>query len=219
LDLSDNGLEGMIPSLGDLRNIVYLNFDSNGLTGDIPPDIGALENLRELSMANNELSGMFPDLSCLINLKRLRLFGNNLQGRVPWSLKHCTRLNSLLLCDNDLEVTTEREQKTKEEIAEETAAKKISIGKRRRAQKGVEEIKGEDSSDEEADKPLVPAIVVDDLRDSLSLIDTSRTHFSHSLQIARHGTERPGHEDADQEDDDENDDGDEDEDEEEADDY
>ncbi len=78
LNLSNNGLSGIIPSeLGDLVDLQSLRLPYNQLVGSIPTDIGRLVELSELDLSWNELSGAVPpaigNLSSFIDLE---LIGN-----------------------------------------------------------------------------------------------------------------------------------------------
>ena len=55
------------------------------MTGEIPPELGGLSNLTELSLSGNQLTGEIPpELGGLSNLTGLRLFhGNQLTGEIP----------------------------------------------------------------------------------------------------------------------------------------
>ena len=84
-----NELSGEIPpELGALTNLQWLNLGANELSGEIPPELGGLTNLRELSLVSNELSGEIPpELGDLTNLIGLRIgFNPNLTGPIPRQL-------------------------------------------------------------------------------------------------------------------------------------
>ena len=128
LDLSENGLNGAIPSelsslsnltnlwlngnqlsgeipseLGNLSNLTVLSLWDNQLSGEIPSELGNLSNLRWLSLADNELSGEIPsELGNLSNLTILVLWGNQLSGAIPSQLGNLTNLTELYLRDNRL---------------------------------------------------------------------------------------------------------------------
>ncbi|XP_020596300.1 piriformospora indica-insensitive protein 2-like [Phalaenopsis equestris] len=60
---------------------------NRGLTGQIPPVLGQLVNLKSLVLAENSLCGELPwEIGNLVHLNRLTLLGNQLSGQVPTSL-------------------------------------------------------------------------------------------------------------------------------------
>ena len=59
LSFFDEGLSGDIPSeLGDLSNLEELWLWGNQLTGVIPPELSDLSNLREMNLGDNQLTGV-----------------------------------------------------------------------------------------------------------------------------------------------------------------
>ena len=104
LSLYGNGLTGEIPSeLGGLANLEYLNLGNNGLTGQIPPELGDLASLRRLYLYWNGLTGQIPpELGGLANLETLDLFSNGLTGQIPPDLGGLANLNWLVLRGNHL---------------------------------------------------------------------------------------------------------------------
>ena len=92
LDLDDNQLSGEIPAeLGNLDNLVSLDFSDNRLSGEIPAELGNLTNLEALDLSGNQLSGEIPpELSNLTNLDGLLLGSdddNQLSGCIPAGLR------------------------------------------------------------------------------------------------------------------------------------
>ena len=104
LNLRFNGLSGQIPQeLGFLSNLRRLDLDWNDLSGVIPPELGDLSNLTHLQLRSNELSGPIPpELGGLSNLRHLRLQGNDLTGPIPPELGGLSNLTFLILGGNAL---------------------------------------------------------------------------------------------------------------------
>jgi hypothetical protein len=86
LDLSNNQLGGLIPSLSALVSLISLNLSNNHLSGTIP-SLNASINLGKLNLAANRLDGPFPDLGTLTHMSELYLGDNQLVGVIPSSLR------------------------------------------------------------------------------------------------------------------------------------
>ena len=72
--------------------VIELWLSRNGLTGEIPPELGALSNLEWLYLSDNELSGEIqPELGQLSNLELLYLDGNEFTECVPGALRDVNR--------------------------------------------------------------------------------------------------------------------------------
>ena len=104
LELLDNGLSGEIPAeLGDLENLEWLNLSSNELTGEIPPELGSLARLTGLGLGKNDLIGEIPpELGDLANLVSLYLNSNRLSGGIPAELGGLSNLMWLHLHSNEI---------------------------------------------------------------------------------------------------------------------
>ncbi|KAJ4711472.1 Receptor-like kinase [Melia azedarach] len=85
VDLGNAGLRGpLVPQLGLLTNLEYLEVFNNGLTGIIPNEIGKLRKLISLDLYYNQLSGPIPaTLGNLKSARFIRLNNNNLTGTIP----------------------------------------------------------------------------------------------------------------------------------------
>uniref|UniRef100_A0A1J3DF87 non-specific serine/threonine protein kinase n=1 Tax=Noccaea caerulescens TaxID=107243 RepID=A0A1J3DF87_NOCCA len=88
VDLGNANLSGqLVPQLGQLPNLQYLELYSNNITGGIPEELGELRELVSLDLYMNMISGLIPtSLGKLEKLRFLRLNNNNLSGEIPRSL-------------------------------------------------------------------------------------------------------------------------------------
>ncbi len=89
LGLPYNDLTGNIPDeLGSLEELTSLNLFSNGLTGTIPREFGSLNKLYFLSLVGNGLRGKIPEeLGQLAELEHMYISGNRFEGCVPDRLR------------------------------------------------------------------------------------------------------------------------------------
>ena len=104
LQLHVNGLTGEIPpELGGLEGLTRLSLGGNELTGEIPPELGGLEGLTLLDLSGNGLSGEIPSaLGGLTSLIWLYLDSNRLSGGIPAGLGRMSSLVWLDLHSNDI---------------------------------------------------------------------------------------------------------------------
>ncbi|KAB5556563.1 hypothetical protein DKX38_007472 [Salix brachista] len=85
VDLGNAALSGqLVPQVGQLKNLQYLELYGNNISGPIPSDLGNLKNLVSLDLFLNSFSGPIPDtLGKLTKLRFLDLSNNRLTGPVP----------------------------------------------------------------------------------------------------------------------------------------
>lgn len=97
LDLAGAGLTGRVPpELGALSALTRLDLAGNALTGALPPALGQLGQLRTLSVAGNKLAGELPAaLDHLYHLEQLEIAGNDFLGCPPELVRY--RVRSALL--------------------------------------------------------------------------------------------------------------------------
>ena len=101
-DFVGNGLVGTLPpELGDLAHLRQLSIEGNELTGRLPVELGQLTELRALFLGSNGLTGPIPaTLGDLTNLRGVNLGGNALTGPIPATLVNLTNLEWLALWGN-----------------------------------------------------------------------------------------------------------------------
>ncbi|KAG6547692.1 hypothetical protein Mapa_011142 [Marchantia paleacea] len=85
VDLGNAGLSGsLVPELGNLHSLQYLELSKNKLDGTIPQELGKLKNLVSLDLYYNNFTGEIPSsLGELKSLVFLRVNNNKLSGRIP----------------------------------------------------------------------------------------------------------------------------------------
>ncbi|XP_078438374.1 leucine-rich repeat protein 1-like [Wolffia australiana] len=104
VDLGNSNLTGpLVPDLGKLEHLQYLELYKNNIEGSIPSELGNLKNLISLDLYNNNLSGTIPpSLGNLESLVFLRLSDNKISGRIPRELTKISTLKLLDVSNNDL---------------------------------------------------------------------------------------------------------------------
>ncbi|XP_058107484.1 leucine-rich repeat protein 1-like [Magnolia sinica] len=104
LDLGNSNLSGhLVPELGKLEHLQYLELYKNNIQGTIPAELGNLKSLISLDLYNNNISGTIPPtLGKLKSLVFLRLNDNQLTGRIPRELVGVSSLKVVDVSNNDL---------------------------------------------------------------------------------------------------------------------
>ncbi|KAM7263389.1 hypothetical protein ACFE04_001072 [Oxalis oulophora] len=104
VDLGNANLSGqLVPQLGQLPNLQYLELYSNNISGKMPEELGNLTNLMSLDLYLNNLDDKIPEtFGKLQKLRFLRLNNNSLSGKIPMSLTNVTSLQVLDLSNNNL---------------------------------------------------------------------------------------------------------------------
>ncbi|KAL2650030.1 hypothetical protein R1flu_018158 [Riccia fluitans] len=104
VDLANSSLSGaLVPELGSLTSLQYLELFDNQISGSIPPELGNLVELASLDLNQNALTGTIPaTLGQLRNLKYLRMDHNFLTGAIPTELTNIQTLLVVNLSFNDL---------------------------------------------------------------------------------------------------------------------
>lgn len=104
LQLDNNSLTGSLPpEIGDLTELIDLSLFSNFISGDIPGQIGNLHNLKYISLQANFFTGGIPyQIGYLSNLEHLSLGNNTLDGTIDSRIGDLTKLRHLILDNNEL---------------------------------------------------------------------------------------------------------------------
>ena len=102
-----NDFSGEIPpELGNLSNLKQLWLAANALSGQIPSELGSLSSLELLFLNRNQLTGAIPsELGQFSNLASLVLSDNQLSGQIPPELGNLGNLRTLWLFNNQLSGT------------------------------------------------------------------------------------------------------------------
>ena len=105
IDLSHNGLSGSIPAdivaLEELTELILINIDTR--QASIPPELGELANLTHLELSGIRAAGPIPpQLGKLARLRVLNLSDNELSGPIPPELGNLEELAHLQLDNNRL---------------------------------------------------------------------------------------------------------------------
>ncbi|KAK7400199.1 hypothetical protein VNO78_11399 [Psophocarpus tetragonolobus] len=105
ISLFVNGLSGEIPKeLGNITTLTYLNLEGNQFSGVVPHELGSLSNLRTLILSSNKLSGNLPvTFAKLQNLIDFRLSDNSFNGKIPSFIQNWKLLQRLEMHASGLE--------------------------------------------------------------------------------------------------------------------
>nr|XP_017185594.2 probable LRR receptor-like serine/threonine-protein kinase At3g47570 [Malus domestica] len=83
------------------ERVLILDLEDKQLVGSIPPSIGNLTCLIEISLGINKFHGEIPqELGRLRTLESLNLSFNSLGGKIPTNMSHCTQLRFFDLLSN-----------------------------------------------------------------------------------------------------------------------
>ncbi|KAL3738741.1 hypothetical protein ACJRO7_020156 [Eucalyptus globulus] len=102
-NISNNILFGGIQSICRAKSLIFLDLSDNSLNGTIPSCLGNIDSLSILDLGKNKLGGMIPHAfpkGCA--LKMIDLTENRLHGPIPRSLVNCTMLEHLNLGYNQI---------------------------------------------------------------------------------------------------------------------
>ncbi|TYI04306.1 hypothetical protein ES332_A10G008200v1 [Gossypium tomentosum] len=104
LNLTNLAISGQLPpQIGALHHLNTLDLSNNRFFGPIPSALANCSSLQHLDLSNNELIGPMPNtFNSLQKLNYLNLFSNSLSGEIPETLFHVTGLVSVYLNNNNL---------------------------------------------------------------------------------------------------------------------
>ncbi|KAM7261374.1 hypothetical protein ACFE04_008741 [Oxalis oulophora] len=100
----NSDLSGNIPAeLGELENLILLGLAETNISGSIPASIGKLIKLQTLSIFTTMVSGEIPpEIGNCFELRNLHLYKNNLSGSIPLEIGNLKKLEQLDLYENRL---------------------------------------------------------------------------------------------------------------------
>jgi LRR receptor-like serine/threonine-protein kinase FLS2 len=94
---------GEIPSeIGNLQNLELFNIENNNFAGPIPFEIFNISTLQDIAITLNNLSGHLPSNIGLFlpNLQKLYIGANELSGTLPSSISNASQLIDIELVQN-----------------------------------------------------------------------------------------------------------------------
>jgi Leucine-rich repeat (LRR) protein len=103
LDLSQNRLEGLIPTEGfyNWTSLIVFSAHSNNFSGTLPSSLANCTKLLVLNLRKNRFTGELPPyIANFGNLQVLNVGYNNLHGSVPQWITNLTKLFVLDLSNN-----------------------------------------------------------------------------------------------------------------------
>ncbi|CAH1772444.1 unnamed protein product [Owenia fusiformis] len=101
LDIHDNEISSIPPTIAELRNLQRLNLGHNKLT-ELPECMSSLVNLSLLHVEHNQLSHLPEDIGKLTSLEDLNVSHNNLTS-LPASLGYLTHVMKCNFANNNLQ--------------------------------------------------------------------------------------------------------------------
>jgi len=105
--LGNKGIAGTIPqSIGNLTDLIWIDFTLNFLSGTLPDSISELSNLLEITVAENSLTGSIPDsIGSLKSLINLDMSENSIHGNLPSTIGQLSNLQYLTIAQTNLSGT------------------------------------------------------------------------------------------------------------------
>lgn len=102
MDMAENNVSGELPEeVAALNELQILSFEENKIGGSIPADYSGLAKLLLLDLDKNKLDGTIPDFSAMSDIQQIDLNNNELEGTIVGKgLDQLTRLAFLDLSYN-----------------------------------------------------------------------------------------------------------------------
>ncbi|CAN6560486.1 unnamed protein product [Malus baccata var. baccata] len=124
LNLSYMGLAEVIPPhLGNLSFLVELSLQNNNFNGPLPQELSCLRRLKKIDLGNNNFMGTIPSwFGSFAKLQTFRLYGNGFSGFIPAAIFNLSALEIINLGWNQLSGSIPRE------IGNLTMVKRIYLG-------------------------------------------------------------------------------------------
>lgn len=103
LYFNSGGLTGTIPTeVGVLTNLIFIDLDFNQLSGSLSPELLSLSSLTQLDLNNNELTGDVSGIGVFPDLEFLQIHDNQFTGTIPPSLGDSTKLTAFTLHETSI---------------------------------------------------------------------------------------------------------------------
>jgi len=115
--MATNNLRGQLPTeLGLLQNLVSIDLRFNKLTGSIPPQVGHLKSLQNLFLGHNQLSSMSDSFFTNNSLQHFTIYNNTLEGTLNTNIGKMRQLKLLNLGENEFSGTIPSELQNLKDI-------------------------------------------------------------------------------------------------------
>ncbi|XP_022852090.1 probable LRR receptor-like serine/threonine-protein kinase At3g47570 [Olea europaea var. sylvestris] len=105
----NNGIQGQIPEIGNLSDLIELDIGGNELIGRIRDTLGQLRKLQMLILSVNKLQAnnlfigsLAPKIDSIKSIRELYLSGNRFPGDIPSTIGQLQNLENQTLSNNQL---------------------------------------------------------------------------------------------------------------------
>lgn len=98
VNMTANNIRGTIPRelFVACPYIRWMSLSDNGLFGELPSEIGYIDDLRYLALSENDIGGTLPtEMAQMTSLNLMFLDGNNFKGPIPSEIGRMTELGEL----------------------------------------------------------------------------------------------------------------------------